>query len=44
MITIYLNKEKTSVHIVKPSKYFDGDVKGLVETVTYGNYHSYTID
>jgi hypothetical protein len=42
-VTIYLNEEKTSFHVVRPTKQFNGDWKGLVEAVTMGNYHSFKV-
>ena len=38
-VTIYLNKEKTSFYVVRPTKQFNGDWKGLVNAVTGGNFH-----
>ena len=36
-ITIYLNKEKTSIHVIRPTEEFKGDHKGLVETIAPNN-------
>lgn len=42
--TIYLNEDKTRFRVIKPSEQFKGDWKGLVQTITNGLFHSYTIN
>lgn len=42
-VTIYLNEEKTSFQVVRPSHQFNGDWKGLVNAVTKGNFHSFKV-
>ena len=42
-IIIYLNKEKTSTHVIIPKNQNFGDVESIVSTVTIGNYHSYKV-
>lgn len=47
-VIIYYNKEKTSFQTISPSTQFNGDWKGLIETVTGSDdftkkYHSYEV-
>lgn len=42
-IKIYLNAEKTSAQIINPTKFFDGDVQGLVDAVTHNRHFGFEI-
>lgn len=42
-LVIYLNKERTSTHVIRPTIKFNGDWQGLADTITLGNYVSYQV-
>lgn len=42
-VIIYLSADKKNVQVIQPSEKFEGDWKGLVHTVTGGNYYSYEV-
>jgi hypothetical protein len=42
-VIIYLSVDKKNVQVIQPTDKFQGDWKGLVETVTGGNYYSYIV-
>lgn len=47
-VIIYYNENKSSFQVIHPTEKFQGDWKGLVETVTGSddfnkNYHTYEI-
>ena len=42
-VTIYLDNNKKSFQVIRPTRAFNGDWKGLVEAVTKGHYHSFKV-
>lgn len=43
-LTIYYNKEKTSMQVIRPNEKFNSDWYNLVMGITGGNHHSYDIN